>query len=241
MQQSQVPTLPSFEELDASVHWEAVGRGRHMAIVVVPDSAGRIPLVRSTAICTQPMQVASDLHRRLIESVQQVTGGPGYNNCMFEKYTPQYTRMGWHSDCDLDLAPGSNIAIVSAYSPGEQPWRRCVLTRGKEDRGAAQFWWLRHGSVAWFDTASNQLMQHKIIATPPSGVADEPQAWIGITMRRSKTWVAAEQLHLADSEQQAQFYAARAEQNRCCGPYTWPPVLHWTISPGDTLAPIVKK
>lgn len=220
--------LPSFDALNASVKWEFVGNGRWIALVVTPDEQGRVPLVRSTQKCSMATQIASPLHHCVCNAISQTTHAH-YNNLMFEKYSGDYTKMGWHSDCDLDLEPGSQIAIVSTYHSVGTP--RVVTPRvlgiKLKNCSAQQELVMQPNHVIWFDTLANGNYLHRITAN----TSDTP-TWIGITCRQSKTWMTPMQLQYTPTSKQ--FYALRHQQNKWIGQFSWPSMDH-TISLGDTL------
>ena len=90
-----------FDELQASLCLEDVGRGRQGTVLVVPDDKRGTPIVRTTTKYLQPAQCFRPVHVRLAAQIRaRVEGavGPGFNNALIETYTNAYTKMGFHSD-----------------------------------------------------------------------------------------------------------------------------------------------
>lgn len=88
-----------FAGLLASVAWEDVGKGRRGAVLVRPDGAGGVPIVRTTTRYARPAQSFRPIHDSLAGQIQRIAGvAADFNNALVEVYTDTYTTMGGHSD-----------------------------------------------------------------------------------------------------------------------------------------------
>merc|ERR1712070_686 len=103
-------------------------------------------------------------------------------------YTNEYTKMGFHSDQDVDLEHGSFIAVFSCYKWPElaSPPRKLVV-ESKEPGGGKFEIPLTHNSVVVWSTETNRRFQHKIVLD--TAVKPPENQWLGITFRTSKTFV----------------------------------------------------
>lgn len=234
-----------FSRLEAELlgALEPVGKGRAVANLV-DATAEATPVVRTTAVYSQPAVCFTHTIRELTERVRALveakTGDsapvPPFNNVMVEVYTTEYRKMGFHSDQAQDLADGSWIAILSVYDTPTAALRKLVI-EDKANSGASKEIVMTHNSVLFFSLATNATLRHKIV------LADNSQPgsgrWMGLTMRTSKLWItpASAQLRLATDAERAEFLRLRATENRTVGMFDWPP-LAFTISPSDLLAPV---
>ncbi len=233
-----------FHVLDAELRgaFESVGKGRAVA-TLVDATAEATPVVRTTGVYATPAVVftptirkLSDRVKALIEREQQAQV-PAFNNVMCEMYETSYRKMGFHSDQALDLAPGSWIAILSAYDSPAAALRKLVIEdKSDTDSSTQREIVMRPNSVLFFSLESNAVLRHKIVLArndvPGSG------RWLGITMRTSKLWVSLSsvQLRLATSAERAEFLRLRSQENRTAGVFEWPQI-DFTISPSDLLTP----
>lgn len=233
-----------------SVKWHAVTRGRQGAVLVRPDKARGIPIVRVSDRSVSPAQLFSAAHVRLAHQIQSdlssTTGKDSvsfsFNNALIETYTNEYASMGFHSDQALDLMVGSYIAVFSCYRYPYTTTRKLVIE--PKDVGSPAFEIpLTHNSVVLFSLDTNRRFKHKILLDKKD---NPPQnEWLGITFRTSKTFVHFKNdqpyfedgvpLSLADEGQRKEFYKLRSQENREVDFFY--PRLTYTISQQDTMSP----
>lgn len=236
-----------FEALAASATFEALGKGRAGAVLVRPDEAGRVPIVRTTTRYGAWAQRFGAAHERLAtEIARRASLAEGFNNALIERYTNAYASMGAHSDQALDLAEGSHIALFSCYAHPERERAMRTLVVEEKGHGGGRFEVpLAHNSVVVFSLETNRRFRHKIVL---AGAANAPENdWLGVTFRTSKTLVAHREgrawladdapLALADEGQAREFYALRGRENSEAG-FVYPRVAY-TLSPSD-LVPAVE-
>ncbi len=210
-------TLPiagnPFEELLASVRFEAAGKGRQGAVLAKLDETGNIPIVRTTTRYSNPAQRFQSVHDRLAAQIQTIASlAVGFNNALVENYTNAYATMGSHSDQALDLADESSIAIFSCYKYPDRgtPSRKLIVElkeSGDNPNGLPSVLThttrrsppsrcvattaieipLIHNSVVVFSVDTNRRFKHKIVLD--KSVQPPDNQWLGITFRSSKTFV----------------------------------------------------
>ncbi|MEZ4364099.1 MAG: hypothetical protein R3B48_28255 [Kofleriaceae bacterium] len=232
-----------FPALFESARLEAVGNGRWGAVLVKPDTDGRIPLVRTTTCYRHPAQRFGPLHEHLAQQARaQASRSLAFNNALFEYYTNAYTKMGAHSDQALDLDEASTIAIFSCYKlpTGARPPRK-LLIEAKDAGGRELAIPLANHGVVSFSLATNRRFRHRIVLDPLAKDPENP--WLGITFRVSKTFVERRGEHLyfsggapltlADEAQRTQFYQLRRRENTEVD-FTYPSIPY-TISESDLL------
>jgi len=234
-----------FEELSSSVRFENVGKGRQGTVLVRPDGARGVPIVRTTTKYCTPATCFQSVHVRLAQRIQRSASLPvSFNNALIENYANSYTKMGFHSDQDLDLEQGSFIAVFSCYKYPERanPPRKLVV-ESKEPCGGTFEIPLTHNSVVVWSLETNKRYRHKIVldasAHPPEN------QWLGVTFRTSKTFVRVHDgqvcfedgtpLTLADDVQRGEFFQLRTCENRGTN-FTYPR-LTYTISESDMMPP----
>lgn len=234
-----------FPELLASVRLEDLGKGRQGAVLSEIDSAGCIPVVRTTTKYGAPIQRFLPIHKRLASRIRTIASlSMPLNNALIEKYTESYTTMGAHSDQALDLASDSYIALFSCYEhPELADAPRMLIVESKEAGGIKFEIPLTHNSVIVFSLKTNRRFKHKIVL--PTKNATHQNQWLGITFRTSKTLVQfrgphpyfldGERLILANDEQSREFYALRSRENSEID-FTYPSIFY-TISESDVMAP----
>jgi len=226
-----------FEQLAASVGFEHVTGGRAGNHLTKPGAQG-VPIVRTTTRYLRPAHAFSAAHDGLVERLPERS----FNHALIEIYDQRYRKMGYHSDQALDLAEGSHIAIVSVYDrPLRGPGVRQLMVRSKETGERFSFP-LDHGSVVLFSVATNARYLHKIVLPAK---APEDTRWLGLTLRRSKTFVTfrdgeptladGRPLTLADETERKTFYRLRGQENRAAD-FRYPS-LSYTISEADRLLP----
>jgi len=242
----------TFDALAASARFEDVAKGRRGAVLVLPDGAGGIPIVRTTTKYTKPAQRFAQIHESLARQIEMIAGPsvPPFNNALIECYTNAYAKMGFHSDQALDLADDSSIALYTCYAQPQRanpPPRRLVVEPKSAGSGGAAFEIaLAHDSVVVFSAEANRRFRHKIVLGHSQ---PEENEWLGVTFRTSKTLVRTDceggeggmrfvddgaPLVLADTAQRAEFYKLRGRENAETG-FTYPQRLAYTISPSDLL------
>ncbi len=234
-----------FENLFASVRFEETGKGRQGAVLVKPNAAGCIPIVRTTTRYNAPAQCFRQVHERLARRIQERASIPvGFNNALIENYTNAYATMGGHSDQALDLADGSFIAIFSCYQYPElaNPPRK-LLVESKESESAKAEIPLLQNHVVVFSVAANRRLRHKIVLN--ASRATPENRWLGITFRTSKTLVRFRDegayflddvpLTLANDDQKREFFHLRRRENDETD-FTYPR-LTYTISESDLMPP----
>ncbi|HAA14725.1 MAG TPA: hypothetical protein DCE41_24765 [Cytophagales bacterium] len=240
-----------FDELFHSVTFATTGKGRLGNHLVGEDARG-VPLVRTTTAYDLPAHYFGASHRRIVEAFNDTfQGAPLHvNHALIEVYDQQYTKMKYHSDQCLDVAPDSYIALFSCYEKPDTLNRaamRKLKIRNKVTEEESEVL-LTHHSVILFSVTTNAQFQHKIVLEPVRGAkpADTENRWLGITFRQSATFVQFRDglpyfadgtpLTLATDEQRKAFFRLRGEENRSLN-YTYPP-LTYSISPADVIPPL---
>jgi hypothetical protein len=240
-----LPEIPSFERLQEGLIFEAVGKGRSIAILV-DATANAAPVVRTTTIYEQPAQMFTEPIRELISRIRQAIAQSDsaqrqftFNNAMCEVYTCDYRKMGFHCDQATDLEPGSAIAIFSVYDSVDSA-RRKLVVEDKATGVTVEEIVLEHGRVVWFDLEANGRLRHKIVLVDNNHSRHGTGRWFGITLRQSKLFVDHRnlRLRLATDAERVAFLRLRAEENRTVGEFAYPVDLNFTISPSDLL-PVV--
>lgn len=228
-----------FEPLSESTEFEDVAKGRKGANLVDYRN-GSIPLVRTTTIYRGPNKKFSDVHYGIIDSIKKITRDNNleFNNALIEIYDTEYSKMGYHSDQSLDLNGSSFIGIFSCYDDPTTKSLRTLRIKNKltdkEDDIA-----LEHNSIILFSVATNQKYLHKIILESNTVNC----RWLGITFRRSKTFIVFHNelpyfsngkiLALANKDQRKEFYKYKSLENSSTE-YVYPDV-DYTVSVGDTI------
>jgi hypothetical protein len=246
-----------FESLFKSVIFEDVGKGRKGNHLVKVSATG-IPLVRTTTKYTIPAHDFSSIHNTIAEQIETIVKDTpeipfsevSFNNALIEIYNREYTKMKYHSDQCLDIAPDSFIALFSCY---EQPTEvskqvlRKLKVRDKVTLKEFEFV-LENNSVVFFSVENNSKFQHKIVLEPVSGKKEDflENRWLGITFRTSKTFIQFKDdvpyfsdgtpLELADETQRRNFYMTRGEENKSMD-FEYPTITY-TLSEGDLMLPI---
>lgn len=234
-----------FEELFASVRFEAVGKGRLGTVLVKSDESGQVPIVRTTTRYSTPAQSFRPVHEQLAQQIQTAASlAVGFNNALIESYSNAYTTMGSHSDQALDLAEGSFVAVFSCYQHPERvsPPRKLII-ESKEPGGGTFDVSLNHNSVIIFSVCINKIFKHKIVLNASKKTPENQ--WLGITFRTSKTFVRFRDEHayflddtrltLADEEQRREFFRLRRRENEETD-FVYPRVAY-TISESDLMPP----
>lgn len=234
-----------FEDLTASLLLESVGKGREGTVLVKPEPARGVPIVRTTTQYSSPAQCFKPVHSSLAERIQNQAKLPaGFNNALFERYSNAYATMGLHSDQDLDLQAGTHIAVYSCYRRPELPPARVLVVESKEAGGPRFEIQLAHNSAVVWSLEANRRYRHKIVLSERG--RDRENQWVGVTFRTSKTFVHARggrtcledgsPLTLAGEEQRREFFSLRGRENK--GTDFSYPRLSYTISESDLVPPV---
>ncbi|MFO0762888.1 MAG: hypothetical protein U0359_41010 [Byssovorax sp.] len=234
-----------FEELFASVRFEATGKGRLGGVLTKVDESRGTPIVRTTTRYGAPAQRFRPVHERLARQIEERASLPGgFNNALIERYDNAYTTMGAHSDQALDLEEESFIAIFSCYRHPviRRPPRKLVF-ESKEPGGEGFEVPLAPGGLVVLSMAENRRLRHKIVLDPSARTPENP--WLGITFRTSKTFVRFRddgaylvddtRLTIADDAQRREFYGLRRRENQELG-FSYPRITY-TISESDLMEP----
>lgn len=248
-----------FNDLFNSAEFETTGKGRLGNHLVAMDGED-IPMVRTTTRYNIPAIVFSDIHHRLVDSINDTILADNleipiqnFNNALIEVYDSTYSKMGFHSDQALDLEEHSFIGLFTCYEhPNEleDNQLRKLVIKDKATEEESEII-LHHNSVVLFSLETNKKFQHKIVLN----IAAHPKTpinnnrWLGITFRKSKTHIqfknnlpyfsTGELLKLADKEQESEFFQFRGQENRALD-FVYPN-LYYTISMGDLLLPTLKE
>lgn len=244
-----------FHKLEQSVRFKTLYRGRDVAILVDPISEPDktlVPIVRTTSVYQQAAQLFSTIHRELLSDLQLFSPLISqFNNAMLERYTPEYRKMRFHSDQALDLDPEAHIVIFSCYD-SPQATRRKLVIKDKVTKQVTQEIVLENNMAVYFSMEANRKYVHKIVPT----VSDILGKWIGVTLRKSKTFVVHGNdgsMHLQTDNinqgriysanlghpsqgQHAQFLYLRSQENKKVD-FSYP-AINYTVSPSDLLLPM---
>ena len=245
-----------FNDLLRGTNFESVAKGRLGNHLVNVDDNG-IPIVRTTTKYNVPAQNFSGIHHLIVESindairVNNLAGVPEqyFNNALIEVYDSGYYKMNYHSDQSLDLDNDSYIGVFSCYENpdvlSEQHIRKLKIRDKVSDEEFEYS--LTHNSVILFSIATNTRFQHKIVLDPaPNSKPSAPDnKWLGITFRKSKTYIQFKDnvphfsngklLALANKEQESAFYKLRGQENRELN-FVYPE-LTYTVNVADMMRP----
>lgn len=249
-----------FDEINSATRLESIGKGRKGGIVV--DASIRssdfdqnctvlsVPIIRTTASYARPAQMFAPVHRNITHLVAKKMNKKEckpFNNVMVEVYEDTYSRMGFHSDQALDIAPGSFIAIMSLYQDPKRPQRRKLIVKNKST-GKEEHVPLHHGSVVVFSEEANRRFLHKIVLDTRHHTSNTENRWLGVTMRSSKTFVEFDlspscqkvsELRLADDHERNEFLGYRRQENisQESAERVYPDHVPYTLSPSDVMLP----
>lgn len=247
-------TLPlnkvSFLELINETEFEDLTKGRMGNHLVKVGDSG-IPLVRTTTQYTIAANQFTLKHHNLINCIHgHLNHLPifQFNHALIEVYSSRYTKMKYHSDQCLDLAPNSYIGLFSSYEkPDELTEHNLRKLKIKDKVSQEEFEIvLTHNSFVWFSVETNSKFSHKIVletAKNQNGI--EENRWLGITFRESKTHIQFKNnlpyltngalLELATESQKKEYYKLRGEENRSLD-FVYPEI-NYTLSMADRLKP----
>jgi hypothetical protein len=240
-----------FDELLLSADFEDVAKGRIGNHLVDVSDKG-VPIVRTTTMYDIPAQNFSEIHHKIIESINDTTEDFSqleFNNALIERYDCNYTTMKYHSDQCLDLEADSYIGLFTCYENPEKLIEKNIRKLKLKDRITNEEFEisLTHNSVVIFSLEANAKFLHKIIleSIPNPKRSESDNKWLGITFRKSKTFIGfkdnlpyfsnGELLTLADEDQQKEFFKLRGQENSVMN-FSYPK-LSYTLSVGDTIMP----
>lgn len=248
-----------FDEVISSSNFESVAKGRIGNHLVKVEENG-IPIVRTTTQYNIPPQNFSNIHNFIVEEINNVLRNSefcdlyptNFNNALIEVYDNTYSKMGFHSDQSLDLDSNSYIGLFSCYKNPESlvEHRLRKLTVKEKDANEEFEIILTHNSVVLFSVETNRKSLHKITLNSVNNqkLTQSDNQWLGITFRKSKTFIkikdnkpylsCGQVLNLANEEQKAEFFKLRGQENRLSD-FIYPE-LSYTISVADILMPTNK-
>ncbi|MEJ3652994.1 hypothetical protein WEH80_08420 [Actinomycetes bacterium KLBMP 9759] len=229
-----------FAELSGSVRVEDLGKGRSGAVLVAPDDARGVPIVRTTTAYTLPAQRFQPVHTALAQRIRaDASLAVPFNNALLEIYTRAYPKMGAHSDQALDLDDAGAIALFTCYENAESAPSRRLVVESKEPGEPGFAIPLVHGHVVVFSVDTNRRFRHRIVLDPAS--ADPDNVWLGVTFRTSKTYVDVRDgvpvladgtpLTLADEDERIDILRLRRRENQESD-FAYPRITS-TLSPSD--------
>ncbi|MFH6946740.1 alpha-ketoglutarate-dependent dioxygenase AlkB [Flavobacterium sp. FlaQc-50] len=241
-----------FKGLFNSVDFEDTAKGRIGNHLVNVAEKG-IPIVRTTTTYTIPAHNFSSIHHELIERLNDTIHVSdmgqlpqlAFNNALIEVYDTSYATMKYHSDQCLDLELDSYIGLFTCYENPDGLLEENLRQLKIKDKITDEEFSipLTHNSVVLFSLSTNARFLHKIILESTAKKSDNK--WLGITFRKSKTFVQFENgvprfsdgelLELADENQKTEFFKLRGQENSILN-FVYPR-LSYTLSPGDILMP----
>ena len=245
-----------FNELFSAIDFESIANGRIGNHLVNVDGNG-IPIVRTTTKYNIPAHNFSPIHHLVVECINNTIRKDSlsdipvqyFNNASIEVYNADYYKMNYHSDQSLDLDNDSYIGLFSCYEmPDELSEQHIRKLKIKDKVSNEEFEYsLTHNSIILFSSATNTKFLHKIVldAAPNSKQLTADNKWLGITFRKSKTYIHFENnlpyfsngklLELANEGQETEFYKLRGQENRSLN-FVYPD-LTYTVNIGDTMIP----
>jgi alkylated DNA repair dioxygenase AlkB len=145
--------LELFEHLRAQVEWDKRWHSRQTACFGVAYDYSDI-----TYPAVPMPEALDDLARRIHLRV-----GLNSNSCLLNLYCDEHSRMGFHTDNEKPLVPGSSVAIVSLGSA------RTLQFRLKKHRSHVVPYRLESGSLLVMPMAVQRDWQHGVPAEPDAG------------------------------------------------------------------------
>lgn len=244
-----------FKELLESADFENVAKGRIGNHLVKVGEKG-VPIVRTTTMYKIPANNFSAIHNQIIESlnIENENGDKNlplldFDNALIEVYDCNYTTMKYHSDQSMDLEADSYIGLFTCYENPNELTEKNIRKLKLKDRITDEEFEisLTHNSVVLFSLATNSKFLHKIIleSVPSTKRLEKDNKWLGITFRKSKTFIQfkdnlayfsdGELLTLANEDQKRDFFKLRGQENSVLN-FTYPK-LSYTLSVGDIILP----
>ncbi|PKH51136.1 hypothetical protein CXF68_10760 [Tenacibaculum sp. Bg11-29] len=240
-----------FNELSNQISFENVGKGRFGNHLIKISDNG-IPIVRTTTQYNIPAHNFSSTHNTIIKSINDSLEDLtpiNFNNALIEIYDSSYTKMKYHSDQCLDLAPNSYIALFSCYEKPNELTEQSIRKLKIKDKITDEEFeiLLTHNSLILFSLPLNSRFFHKIVLEqiPKQKPLKSENKWLGITFRESKIFIQFKNnqpyftngklLKLANDIQRKEYYTLRGEENR--SPNFTYPKIDYTLSKADTIMP----
>lgn len=245
-----------FSELVHAIDFENVAKGRMGNHLVRVRDEG-IPIVRTTTMYTVPAHDFSAIHHKVAAVVNETIRNNAveslplldFNNALIEVYDCNYATMGYHSDQGMDLEADSYIGLYTCYENPEKLTTKNLRKLKLKDKvtNEESEILLTHNSIVLFSLATNSKFLHKIIleSLPSLKKQEKDHKWLGITFRKSKTFIqfkdnkpyfsTGELLEVANEDQKKEFYSLRKEENSAMN-YIYPQ-LSYTLSVADTMIP----
>ncbi|WP_163410287.1 hypothetical protein [Flavobacterium ajazii] len=245
-----------FDKLSHSVNFENITKGRIGNHLVYLKNE-TVPIVRTTTIYNIPAHNFSSIHHQIIESLNTEIQNSSldylsfldFNNALIEVYDSNYATMKYHSDQAMDLEADSYIGLFTCYEkPNELTEKNIRKLKIKDKFTDEEFDIpLTHNSIVLFSLFTNTKYLHKIVleSIPGQKKSGEDNKWMGITFRKSKTFIQfknnmpyfpdGELLTLADEDEKKEFFKLRSEENNNMN-FEYPK-LKYTLSVGDTIIP----
>lgn len=214
-----------------------IRQGATLVTLKDEDALSSIPIVRTTTSHKIPSQRFRAVHSGIIEEIKRRCESDSvyihFNNAMAEIYDSRYTKMGFHSDLSLDLAPDSYICIYSCYEDEREPNPRRLITKDKTTGETSEIA-MEHNSAIIFSTSTNEKYLHKIV----TGSNVTQSKWLGVTFRLSKTFIRyldgtpyiddQTVLTLATEQERNEFLRHKSLENKRVG-YRYPEI-HYTLN-----------
>ena len=235
-----------FDELSNKTIFEKITNGRYGANLMSTNENNLVPLVRTTTIYQNSIQIFSPMHNKIIDNIKTLSNiaNINFNNALIEIYDSKYTNMKYHSDQALDLEYDSFICLYSCYSNPESPHVRKLKIKDKDkDKNTnIEFdYVLKHNTAIIFSVETNKKFLHKIILENSN--INDSNKWLGITFRLSKTFIrykneipyfyqSNKELKMATDIEKKEFYKLRSNENASVD-FVYP-FIEYTICLSDT-------
>ena len=243
-----------FKDLSEEITFETLGKGRAGNTITKSINDG-IPIVRTTTQFTIPAHYFTVNHLDILNYLDHILTAEkqpktAFNCGLIEMYDENYTKMGYHSDQNLDLEPDTYIGLFSCYKHPEKLTDTTTRILRVKDKSTEEEFdiALTHNSFVLFSVETNAKYSHKIILEDPDRNALKlvDNKWLGITFRTSKTLVNFNNdipyfedgtlMELANEAQEKEFYKLRGEENRSLN-FIYPP-LKYTLSKANLMLPL---
>ncbi|AZC17782.1 MULTISPECIES: alpha-ketoglutarate-dependent dioxygenase AlkB [Pseudomonas] len=144
--------LALFEQLKASVSWDERMRARKTASFGLPYDYSQI---------SYPAVPMPEMLERLCPAIEQLLGFRP-NNCLLNFYPDGQSSMGFHSDANEQLVPGTGVVVISLGHA------RSMLFKHKQS-GQIHEYNLGAGSLLHMSDALQTQWLHAIPKAPGAG------------------------------------------------------------------------
>lgn len=238
-----------FNKLLNEIEFENIANGRIGNHLVKVSEYG-VPIVRTTTKYNIPAHVFSSTHNIIVDSINDNIGNEfsvNFNNALIEVYDSNYTKMNYHSDQCLDLDSDSYICLFSCYEKPDELTEQSIRKLKIKDKQTNKEFeiLLTHNSIILFSLTVNSKFYHKIILEHKQKRLQTENKWLGITFRKSKTFIEFKNnlpyfkngklLEFATNEQKKEYYKLRGTENRSTA-FKYPKI-DYTLSKADTVTP----